>query len=318
MARMGAIAAAGLLAAQISAGAAWALPMTPTSLGLSDGWGAPVATPSAATDDVWLERLTFAGAAFQADGIVAAHRVQVLSGRSRVNAEWGDRDGADDGNGTPFARIGAPGAAQETTDPALQDAALTAAFSGRNLLEMSDGEDRGGFSFQMIFSAGLRDDRPGVADDVPELVLFERGMNDVFDLELILGGTEEDPLLSPALRVSSKDFGGTGLRANTREIGRAQEIGAGGFDLDMFGVADDAIAYGLRLTAVKGGADLSGAFLTSADPTRFVPPLGTPLPGPRLTPGGGPEAAVPLPGALGLLAVGAAALGWAARRRRRA
>ena len=123
-----------------------------------------------------------------------------------------------------------------------------------------DGES-GPVSYKLQFANSVRDNDLA-ADDSPEVVLFERGMNDVFDIELIIGGTFENPLYSSALRVDSRDFSDLDFRINTTEIGGAQRVGVAGFDLNDWGVEE---AFGFRLTQVSGGPDIAGFFASGEE-----------------------------------------------------
>lgn len=304
---------AALFAAALGATPAAAVILLPTGIGVSDPPGGRTIDPNDVTDDVMLETLSFGPIVFSSGASFSpAAAIEVLQSRQNINAEWGDDDDAGDGDDNPFAKAGFDPALQETTDPAIQDAALLNAFNSRSLSEMADGES-GGYQFKMLFADGLSDDQPGVADLVPELIFFERGMNDAFDVELILGGTFENPIYSAAVNVSSADFWDTGLDIDTTEIAAPQSLGAGGLDFDVFGLAIDAIVYGMRITVTSGGPDLNGFFLSTVDPERFLPPLGAP---PEPVPqSSNARATVPVPPALAALLGALAALGLAARRR---
>jgi len=227
------------------------------------------------TDDVFLNALGIGSATFSANSSFrAVQQLTVISGRSEINAEWGDDDSASDGDDTPFVKSGNPGASQETEVPAIQDAALLNAFNSLSLTEMSDGEGGGSFTFRALFSASLTDNASG-PDSVPEIVFFERGLNDSFDVRLIVGGSFANPVFAPTtVRVSSGDFWDTGIDVNTVEIDSAQPVGAGGLDLDDFGVTAMQAAFGFELSNANGtGPDLNGFFLAAEDPTRFGDPL---------------------------------------------
>ncbi|MGZ2258260.1 exosortase-dependent surface protein XDP2 [Roseobacter sp. A03A-229] len=256
---------------------ATAAPLHPTGLTVTTPAGSNDTTDPY-RDDVMLRSLTFGGIDMMSSSQIAAiSQFTVLSGRSRINAEWGDLDDTSDGDGTPFDKAGHSGADQETTDPTIQDATLRNAFNSLSLSEMSDGEGGGDFSFRTLFSRSIVDNQVG-ADDIPELVIFERGMNDAFDIRLILGGSFEAPETSQWLETSSRLFADTGIMVDTKEIGRAQSIGIGGFDLDAFGLDLGQRVYGMELRTRGGsGPDLNGFFLTAADASSFGDPL-TPVP----------------------------------------
>lgn len=286
----------------LCAGEAAALTIPATGIAVSVPAGGAAPSGGVYTDDVILESLSFADATFATgDSFRSIVAFEVLEGRGNINAEWGDDDDDGDGNDTPFAKAGFAGADQETVDPAIQDATLLNAFNSRSLSEMSDGEG-GTTQFKVLFSNGLYDNDVG-ADLVPELVFFERGMNDVFDVELIIGGAFDDPIYSEAVRVDSADFWDTGISVDTVEINGAQEIGAGGLDLTDFGLGAGEAAYGFRLTYVSGGPDLNGFFLSAENPADFIDPL--------------PVSEVPLPAAAPLFLTALAGLA-ALRRRSRA
>lgn len=215
-----------------------------------------------------------------------------MSGRSKINSEWGDEDDGADGDDNPFVKAGYDPADQESVIPAIQDATLLETFNTLSLCEMSDGESGGSFHFRATFSQSLIDNDEAV-DDIPELVFFERGLNDDFDIRVITGGSFANPTLSPWLSTSSKDFFNTGIRVDTKEIKRAQSIGVGGFDLNAFGLDVGDRAYGFELRAFDGeGPDLNGFFLSAEDSGNF----------------GGALAPVPLPAGLLLLLGGIATL----------
>lgn len=270
----------------------------PDAIRLAQPSGAAADTRGPHTDDVLLDELTFGATVVRGDaGLRSVARAQVLEGRGNVNAEWGDDDDGADGDPDPFTALGFSPSAQETTDPSRQDATLAAAFAGRSLTEMTDGES-GAFSYRVAFTAGLSDNAPGVADAVPELVLVERGMNDSFWLALITGGSFDAPVLSAPLLIDSRDFWASGVLVDTREIGGAQELGIAGLDLDAFGLAAGEMAYGFELRRASGGPDMSGFFLASDDPARFS--RGLP----------GAAVSVPLPGALVCLGSALLLLSW--------
>jgi hypothetical protein len=259
--------------------------------------------PSAVyVDDVYLRELAFPGVTFAGpDSYRAAGAFEVLAGRSQVNVEWGDGDSGADGDPDPMTRVGQSPAAKETTDPPVQDGALRDALGSLSLTEMIDGEG-GAASYKLGFSAGITDDSPGdAADGSPEIVLFERGRNDVFSLSLIVGGTFGTPVLSAPLEIDSATFADVGLRVDTTEIGGAQSLGVAGFDLDEWGIAPGASVFGYVYEG--SGADLAGAFATGA-PAAFVDPL------PDIEP-----SVVPLPGGVVLLLSGLACACLLGRRR---
>jgi len=246
------------------------------------------------TDDVYLDTLTFGSKVFDAKtaNFSPALALEVLSGRNQVNVEWGDDDDGADGDDTPMSRIGQPNSAKESDDPAIQDPGMLQVFNTLSLTEMTDGEGPR-HSFKVTFQNAITDNDTGV-DSQPEIIIFERGRNDSFDLSLIIGGTFENPLLSSPLSITSSSFANIGMRVDTTETG-AQDLGVGGFDLNDWGVAPGTEVFGFVYDGF--GADLSG-IIASGDSGQFSDPL----------------APVPLPPALAVLGLGLGALAGLRRR----
>lgn len=230
---------------------------------------------------LWLNSITFAGHEYDAQAFGVAKHVRVLEGRNQVNADWVDGD-----TDTPVMRAGGTADDQEATDPAsMQDEALLNALNHLDLSEITDGEGRDTSSFQLMFDKSVTHTQSGVGGQkptngrTPKLVLFERGMNDIFDVQLITGGTYVRPTLSSALSVNSQKFWKTGSTIDTREIGSAQDIGAAGILLSAFGINYGDEIFGVRVTSARGqGPDFSGIFL-AADSDNFGEPLPVPAPG---------------------------------------
>jgi len=269
------------LAGLFAAGNLHAALILPTGINVSVPSGSNNPASGAYTDDVYLTSLVFPDVTFATSASFSAvQNLEVTDKRGNINAEWGDADTASDGDDNPFSKAGLDPDDQESTDPAIQDPALINAFNGLSLSEMSDGEG-GGFQFKVLFQDGLVDNDPSALDGVPELVFFERGRNDQFSVEAIIGGTFDNPVYSGSFAINSGDFWGTGIHVNTVEIGSSQEIGAAGIDLNDFGLGAGAIIYGFRLTSTQG-PDLNGFFLSTEDGENFLPPLedppGVPLP----------------------------------------
>ncbi|TFL16862.1 exosortase-dependent surface protein XDP2 [Jannaschia formosa] len=266
------------LATTLLSGPAVAATVLPSAVTVSVPAGSTDPTGPVYTDDVLLDSLTFGTTVY--DGTLGSFSVArtftVTQGRSQINAEWGDTDTAADGNGTPFAKAGFPTANQETTDPAIQDATLLNAFNSRSLSEMTDGEGQALMQFEMTFENTLAYDDIG-GDSLPDLVFFERGGNDVFDIELMIGGTAKSPIYSSALTINSGSFANSGFSVNTVEISTAQAMFVGGFDLSGWGLGAGARVGGFRLTTT-GGPDLGGFFLSAEDPGSFGAPFPVPLP----------------------------------------
>ena len=248
-------------------------------------------------DDIYIHALTFGSTVFQGNDVNlrGAIDLEVLSGRGNVNVEWGDSDTNSDGDPTGMAKIGQPDSEAESTDPAIQDPGLLTVYSENSLTEMTDGES-GQHSYKVLFANGILDNDNGI-DSIPEIVFFERGRNDVFTIELIVGGNFENPVLSDPLEINSSMFSDVGLNVNTREINGSQILGVAGYDLNDWGLSSGEAAFGFVFTG--GGADLSGIF-ASGEVGQFVPP-----------------ATVPLPAGLWLLGGALGAAGWASARKRR-
>mgnify|MGYP006432385741 CR=1 FL=1 len=237
----------------------------------------------------------------------------MLTGRDWINAEWGDNDDGSDGNDNPFAKAGYPNADQETTDPTIQDAALLNAFNSLSLSEITDGENDSGssFSFKILFDGSLAFDDVG-GDNRPDLVFFERGLNDEFVVDLIIGGSFANPIYSDPLNlltIDSGNFWDTGFQINTVEISGAQPMGVGGFDLSDWQLSPGTDVFGFRLSAEDtSGPDLGGFFLAAEDPNDFGPSLPDFDPSP-----------VPLPPTVWMLLPGLGLIfGFGAARRRNA
>ncbi len=259
------------------------------------------------TDDVFLDSIVIGSTNYATqDSFRAVSRFEVLTGRSRINAEWGDTDTNSDGDDNPFVKAGYDPAAQESIDPTIQNATLLNAFNSLSLSEMSDGEGGGALSFRLLFSASLTDNDDGV-DQVPEIMLFERGMNDIFDVKLITGGTFEFPEFSSVLQVNSNTFWNTGISVNTVEISGSQTVGFGGFDLNDFGISSGESVYGMQIDTT-GGPDMNSFVLSAENPDDFGDPLS---PSPNLS-------VVPLPAGLPLLLTTLGATAVFGRRRKKA
>lgn len=290
--------------------AAVAVPILPTAIEIlvpADGNNpgtTGIVTPSSSTtytDDIFLESLTFgaAGGFTSSSNFRAAIDLEVTANRENVNVEWGDTDDNADLDPNPMTSIGQPDTAKESTDPAIQDAGLLQVFNSLSLTEMTDGES-GGHAFKVAFANSIVDNDNGV-DGLPEIVIFERGRNDVFDVELIIGGDFDTPVLSSALRIDSGDFADLGLRVDTTEISGSQALGVAGFDLNDWGLSSGEDVFGFVLTRVSGGPDIGG-FFAAGESVQFSDPIS-----------GAGE--VPLPASIWLMLAG---LGCLAGMRRRA
>jgi hypothetical protein len=302
-----------LAATVLSAGAAGAAVLNPASVTVSVPAGSNDPVGPTYTDDVLLDTLTFIdgfGNPVVYDGrtgsLAAASSFKVLSGREKFNAEWGDADDGADGDGNPFQKAGVGAHPQETVRPDVQDRALLEAFNSRSISEITDGEAAGTGSFAVTFSKSLAFDDVG-GDALPDIVFVERGGNDLFSIELILGGTAAAPVYSSALTVDSGSFARSGVFINTVEISNAQELFIGGFDLSAFNLSSNDLVSGFRLTT-SGGPDLGGFFLAAADASTF----GGPGPFTFTT------APIPLPAPAFLLIAGLGSLALLRRQRRSA
>jgi hypothetical protein len=259
------------------------------------------------TDDVMLDTLTFelsSGTTVfdrTVGGFSTARTFKIDRGRMKFNAEWGDADTDSDGDGTPFQKIGQPDADQETTDPTVQDAAILEVFKTRSLSEMIDGEGAGEGVFTVTFEDSLAFDDVG-GNDLADIVFFERGGNDAYTIELIVGRAGGRYVFSDALVTGSTDYWDSGLQTDTVEIDNTQTIHVGGYDFSSFGLGSGDVVSGFRLTATEGnGPDFAGFFLITDDAGSFRPAISP----------------VPLPAGLTLMlgALGCLPLLRAARRR---
>ena len=251
------------------------IPVTGVTVDLPTGGNNPSGANSSSNpyvDDVYLRTISFGSVTFDNS---AGQTRSVISGavggdRSQNNAEWGSQDDSLDGDPDPFTRAGLDPSLQETPDPAIQDLGLLTAFSGFSLTEGSDGEASGGF-FDLIFENGIQDNDTGV-DDTPEIVIFERGNNDTTTIELITGGTFDNPTFADnSITVATNDLSDTGIWIQTQEINSGQELAAAGWDLNDFFTGTPQTVYGIRLTS--NGGDFYGQFVTADNPTQFVPQL---------------------------------------------
>ena len=237
------------------------MPIKPTDITLTTyvDTNNTLGSQSAFTDDVLLEGLSFPEVTFDTGASFAAvDRFEVLSGRERINADWGADDTATDGDGTPLD--------DANTDDASADDAMLEALNSNSLSELIDGEDAADFQFKVGFS-GTISDNDTESDDTPEIVLFERGGNDAFTIKLMVGGTFDDPEYSEPLTVDSADWWNTEQSIDTVEIDGPQEIHAAGFDLNDFGLSAGETVFGMEVTADQGdGPDLNGLFLAAEDP----------------------------------------------------
>jgi len=222
-------------------------------------------------DDIELTGITFDGVTFDGTfGEIIPGLASVFidgGGGTNVNAEWGDADDGADGDVDPFAKAGfpIPPNVQETENIDIINATLRVVFRTLNLVEGVDGEDEN-FRLRLDFERGVMDDSPGSVDAVPEIIVFERGLNSDVALTLLLAdGGESDELF-----VAREDFRDTGIDLDTLEIGGGQPLGVVGIDLDEFaGTGFDPasdVVVGVRFGSAGNGADIFGVYGTTKNP----------------------------------------------------
>jgi len=222
-------------------------------------------------DDIELTGITFGGVTFDGTaGEIIPGLASIFidgGGGTNVNAEWGDADNNADGDHNPFDKAGYPIATnnQETSNVDIIDATLRVVFRTLNLVEGVDGEDQN-FRIRLDFERGLRDDNPNAVDNVPEIIVFERGLNSDVALTLLLAdGGESNQLFVPRAA-----FRNIGIVINTLEINNGQALGAVGIDLNEFtgpnfDPATDVVV-GVRFGSAGNGADIFGVYGTSRSP----------------------------------------------------
>lgn len=243
------------------------------------------------TDDVYLESLTFPGGSLNASSgqFSTVQSAYVVSGRENTNAEWGDNDDNSDGDPDPFTRVGIDAfnpdgsvntIVQESIDATIQDIGLASVFSSLSLTEITDGES--GVSItNFTFFNGITDNNNDV-DDLPEIVLFERGNNDTTTVRAITGGTFANPVLAGTdVTISSGAMWNTGIWIDTTEIANGQELAAIGIDLNAFGITDGTPVYGIQIET--NGGDFGGFVQTADDPQNQFSPVPAGLLNPQAT-----------------------------------
>lgn len=262
--------------------------------------------PGPYRDDVFLESITFDGFTFSENSgqIVAVQSAYVTANRQNVNAEFGDNDTNSDGNPDPFTRVGLdPIKDRESTVPKIQDTALASAFSTLSLNEGIDGEPASGpnqYKFELVFQAGISDNNVG-ADNLPEIILFERGDNDTSVIRAITGGTFMNPTYADqSVTLQNGDFFDIGIQIDTREINQGQDLTAVGIDLsDFFSNYQGETVWGIEIEST--GGDFYGKMVSAEDP---LVQLDFDVPEPLINPNG----VIPEPTSLILLSLGAASL----------
>jgi len=270
----------------------WAAVLKPTNMTVTVPSGTRNTGTGSSTspynDDILLNSLTFGGTTFQRnDGqFRAVLRADVISGPANVNAEFGDRDNGTDGNPNPFVSGGIiaeganlPATTRESTKPSIQEASIKAAFSSLIVSQGVDGEGPP-YNLQLIYQNGVVDNDSATADQVPELVFFERGASSPFTVRAITGGTNANPVYSPnTVTVGSNNYYKSGIYIDTTEITGGQELGVVGIDLNDFGLSASDVVYGVSLTSINNtGADIYGQFLSSQREFEPVPPELVPEP----------------------------------------
>jgi hypothetical protein len=247
------------------AGTMLAAPLQPTDISVALLPGG-TDTNSPFTDDLILDSITFGGTEVdvQAQSWSTIEEAIVQSGFAYVNAEFGDNDTGADGNPNPFVAAGIIGeddplplSTQESTNPAIQNPAIAAAFNSRSLTSMIDGENKK-YVVDLYFADSISDGTLG-KDAFPELIFYERGINSDFSVELILGGSKDNPLLSAKVTITRKQLWDSGIYVDTTEAGK-QKLGFIGIDLAEFGIGLQEV-MGVRITSENNtGADLGAMF----------------------------------------------------------
>src|SRR6056297_1004999 len=225
---------------------------------------------TSSTDDIYLTGITFDGVTF--DGIAGEIIPGLASvfleggGGTNVNAEWGDEDDNNDQDDDPFIKAGypIPPSDQETQDIDTINATLLQVFRTLNIMEGVDGEDQA-FRLELIFERGVRDNN-SANDSIPEIIIFERGLNSDVAIQLLLA----DGGITDEIVIGERDFLDAGFNADTIEIGGDQPMGVAGVDLTLFSgggfdPANDTV-IGVRFGSAGGGADIFGVFGTTKNP----------------------------------------------------
>lgn len=240
-----------------------------------------ISAASAFVDDIILDTITFSGVTFsRTQGALSyAQQATVTSGREYINAEYGDSDTGSDANPNPYVAAGIisegtplSNSTRESTDPAIQDRAITAAFNSLSLAQGIDGESAASYAYQAIFQQGIVDNNLTV-DSVPEIVFFERGVDADFTVQVITGGTFALPIFAPTtITVARANLTPSGFFIDTIEIPTGEQLGVVGFDLNDFGLIADEVIYGVSVTSINNsGADIYGQVLTAENTSQFRP-----------------------------------------------
>jgi len=229
--------------------------------------------PNAYWDDIYLETITFTSGTFTQSQLREVLATSLTFGRAGCRADYGDMDTDSDGDPNPYVRAGVP---EPPITYAEQDAAITAALStfsiSEGIAEMSH------YGLNVMFDEGVADNDPA-RDGVPEIILVERNVAAEFQIEAIVGGTVSSPDYAPnCLQISGSEFWVSPYWIDTVG-GPGQVLAAVGFDISDFGMPAGQPIYGLRFTSFSG-ADITGFFLSSTDPSRFCPLPGGLTPAP--------------------------------------
>ncbi len=243
---------------------------------------------AAYVDDVLLQSVTFDGVTLstlrpslsssQGSGAL------VTTGRNLVSAAYGDTDSNTDGNDNPYVKSGSGTTAYSATvnqTPAVQDTAIQAAYSSLSLSEGISSPGQGGtagaidYTFRLLFQEGIVDGS-SAADNVPELIIFERGVvgstQSDYTVRAIIGGTLTNPTFAPTtVTVLRANQTPSGIVINTIDSTAAEQINVAGIDINEFGIANSNQAiYGIEFTSINGsGADIFGLALTAASPSQL-------------------------------------------------
>ena len=253
-------------------------------------------------DDVLLTSLSFGTVKRRAGGAVTFNAARgdiqgVQAARVRdyvgtgVNVDYGYYDDNVDGNSDPITKSGvlAPGTNpegyRESTSASIQNRAIARALGDLSITEGYDTEDGSTgapvtASVDLLFQKGIRDNNAS-ADNQPELVFFERGANSQYRIQLIIGGTWDNPTLATKYvdvdSSNSSQAWNSGEYILTHEIAdgnpsaSGQELAISGFDLSDFGLTTNDAVYGVRITSLNSsGVDIFGAFATGTSSSQWV------------------------------------------------
>jgi len=243
------------------------------------------------TDDIFLESLVLSSGggagstttlSAASESFIVGVEAIVRSGASSVNAEFGDNDTGSDGNANPFVSAGIinegdplTDATRESTDPNIQNPSISAAINSLSLSQGVDGEGPD-YTLDIFFAFGVLDNDSGI-DSIPELIIFERGVNSSVALQAITGGSTASPTFAPiTVSIDAADFFATGIHVDTIEIGGSQELGVAGVDLNDFGAGTTPI-LGVRILSTGGtGADIPSVITTTLNSSQITPPIPEP------------------------------------------